>query len=87
MEVSGQFHTPAILPREGFPDAYWIGSWVGPSSGLDAVAKKKNPYPWRELNRSRTACNLVTILTELPRLLTVSIRNVKRIMVKDHNYV
>jgi hypothetical protein len=48
---------------------HWIGGWVGPSTGLDAVAKRNIPWPFRESNPSRPACSLVTILTELSRLL------------------
>jgi hypothetical protein len=41
---------------------------VGPRAGLDAVAKRRRPYPCQESNRGRLASILVTILTELPRL-------------------
>jgi hypothetical protein len=38
VEVSGQLHVPAVLPlRERVPDTNWIGGWVGPTAGLDAV--------------------------------------------------
>jgi hypothetical protein len=37
MEVSGQLHAP----RERAPGTHWIGGWVGPSVGLDAVDKIK----------------------------------------------
>jgi hypothetical protein len=42
---------------------------VGPRDGLDAVAKRKIPSPCRESNSDRPAFSLVTILTELFRLL------------------
>jgi hypothetical protein len=29
---------------------HWIGDWVGPKAGLDAVAKRKIPNPRRESN-------------------------------------
>jgi hypothetical protein len=38
MEVSGQLQVPAAL----IPDAHWIGGWVGPRTGLDAVVKRYN---------------------------------------------
>jgi hypothetical protein len=37
MEVSGQLQAPATLPRGNSPGTHWIGSWVGPKVGLDAV--------------------------------------------------
>jgi hypothetical protein len=38
MEVSGQLHAPAALPRgERAPGTVWIGGWVGFRAGLDAV--------------------------------------------------
>jgi hypothetical protein len=58
-----------FTPRERTPSAHWIGGGVGPNAGLDAVAKRKNPNPYRESNPACSACNLVTTLTELPRLL------------------
>jgi len=59
MEVSGQLHASATL----YPEK---GGWVVPRAGLDAVAAI-SPCPCQELNRSGTARNSVTILTELPR--------------------
>jgi hypothetical protein len=41
MEVSGQLHAPASLPTgKEHPGILWIGGWVGPRAGLDAVAKR-----------------------------------------------
>jgi hypothetical protein len=38
MEVSDQFHTPAVLtPEKLHPGAHWIGGWVGPRAGLDVT--------------------------------------------------
>jgi hypothetical protein len=37
MEVGGQLHTPAALPRGRTPGTHWIRVWVGPRAGLDAV--------------------------------------------------
>jgi hypothetical protein len=45
---------------------------VGPRAALDAVMKRKNPCSCREYNSSRPTRSLVTILTELPRLLCVN---------------
>jgi hypothetical protein len=41
--MSGQLHAPAsLVPGESTLPTNWIGGWVGPKSGLDAVAKRKN---------------------------------------------
>jgi hypothetical protein len=41
-EVSGQIHaTAALPPGKEPPGTRWIGSWVGPRSGLDDVEKRK----------------------------------------------
>jgi hypothetical protein len=37
MEVNGQLHAPAALSRERTPGTDWIGGWVSPTAGLDAV--------------------------------------------------
>jgi hypothetical protein len=38
-----------FTPRERAPGTYWLGGWVGPRAGLDAV-KRKIPSPRRESN-------------------------------------
>jgi hypothetical protein len=51
MEVSGQLQPPAAFPpRERVPDDHWIGGWVGPRAGLDAVVKRKIPTSRQESN-------------------------------------
>jgi hypothetical protein len=47
---------------EGTPGTYWVGGWVGPRAGLDAVAKRKIPIPCRESNPDRLAGILVAIV-------------------------
>jgi hypothetical protein len=42
-----------FTPREEAPGSHWIGGWVGPRAGLDAVVKRKIPSPCRELDVSR----------------------------------
>jgi hypothetical protein len=42
-----------VKGRERAPGTQWIGGWVGPTSGLDAVLKRKIPITCRESN-SRT---------------------------------
>jgi hypothetical protein len=39
-----------FTPRERAPGIHWIGGWVGPGVGLDAVGKGKIPSPHRESN-------------------------------------
>jgi hypothetical protein len=39
-----------FTPRERAPGTHWIGGWVGPRAGLDAVVKRKIPSPLRESN-------------------------------------
>jgi len=43
---------------------------MGPRTGLDTVAKRKNPFPTADGNQSP-----VTILTELLQPISVSIRS------------
>jgi hypothetical protein len=36
MEVSGQFHGPAVLPPgKGAPGTHWLGGWVDTRGDLD----------------------------------------------------
>jgi hypothetical protein len=37
-----------FTPRERVPGTHWIGGWVGPRAGLDAVSKRKIHSPRRE---------------------------------------
>jgi hypothetical protein len=59
---SGRF-----TPRERAPGTHWIGGWVGPRAGLDAVLRNI-PYPCRESKTGGPARSLDTELPELPRL-------------------
>jgi hypothetical protein len=43
MVVSGEPHAPNALP----PGIYWIGGWVGPRAGPEAV-KREVPSPFRD---------------------------------------
>jgi len=47
--------------------------WMGPRVRLDAVAKRKNPSRYREMNLGCSVRSLVTILSELPRLVHYNI--------------
>jgi hypothetical protein len=33
----------SFTPRARVPNAHWIGGWVGPGTGLDALEKRKSP--------------------------------------------
>jgi len=57
------------------PRLHWIGGWVRPKAALEAVAKRKKSHiaPCRESNSGRPYRSLVSILTELPRLLNSDI--------------
>jgi len=46
---------------------HWIGGWVSPRAGLDAVLKNFHYYHCRKLNPGRPAPSLVSLLTELHR--------------------
>jgi len=59
-----------LYPRCKPPGTRWIGGWVGPRAGLEAVAKRNNPYPYRKSYSGLPACTLVTIVTEITWLLT-----------------
>jgi hypothetical protein len=52
MKASGQLHDAVALPppRKISPGTHWVGGWVGPRAGLDAVSKRKIPSPRWESN-------------------------------------
>jgi hypothetical protein len=42
MKVSDQLLAPGgFTPEEKSPDTHWMGGWVGPRAGVDAVEKRK----------------------------------------------
>jgi len=50
VEVSGQYHGPdALLPGRDC----WVGVWVDPRAGLDAVEKSKYTIPTPAGNRTQ----------------------------------
>jgi hypothetical protein len=60
----------ASCPCVRAPSTHWIEGEVDPRANLDAVAKRKDPFPTHFLgsNPVRPRRSLVTILTELPWL-------------------
>jgi len=60
MEVSGQLHCTL--------GTHWIGGWVGPRADLDAVVKRKIPWPCWKSKLTHPANNLGNMLTELSQL-------------------
>jgi hypothetical protein len=56
-----------FTPKERNPGTHWIGSWVGPRAGLDAVAKRKIPFPCRESKPARPVRSVVIILTGMQK--------------------
>jgi len=63
------FTSRPLYPQERAPGTHWRRRWVGPRDGLDAVVRRKIPNPCRESPPGRPARNLVSILTEIRRLL------------------
>jgi hypothetical protein len=58
MEVSGQLLAPAaFLSGERATGTHWIGGWVGPRVGLDAVEKRKIVH-YRESNPGSSSLSL-----------------------------
>jgi hypothetical protein len=54
--------------RESAPGIHWIGGWVGPRAGLDAVMKRKIPSTYRESNLPIIELVAPRHVTELSRL-------------------
>jgi hypothetical protein len=57
-----------FTPREGDSGTNWIGGWVGPRAGLDAVAKRKILNPSRDLEHPIIQPVVERYTTELFRL-------------------
>jgi hypothetical protein len=56
MEVSCQLHAPGFFsPGVRVPGTHWIGGWMGPIAGLDAVEYRKSSCLCRESNPDRPA--------------------------------
>jgi hypothetical protein len=68
--MSINLHVQATLPRgvRATVSTWQKAGWAG----LDAVKKRKNPYPYQESDPGSQGCNLITILTEIPRITEVT---------------
>jgi len=66
--MSDKIHAPVALPSKRNADTHRIG-WVGPSAGLDVLEKKKSLAYAGLRTPDRPARSLVTMSTELSRLL------------------
>jgi hypothetical protein len=53
-----------FISGEGTPSFHWISDWIGTRVGEEMVAKNSLHCSCWELNPSRSACSLATILTE-----------------------
>jgi hypothetical protein len=57
MEVYGQLHAPAALPRGKTCRTHWIGGWMGPRCG-----KETDPYPFQKSNPKPLAQSLYRVI-------------------------
>jgi hypothetical protein len=66
----GRLHALAALPHgERDPDTHWIGCCGGPIASLEAVAKCVPFLPVPGSNLCPPALRLVTVLTQISRLM------------------
>jgi len=59
------------MPDDKTLGTHLTGKWMGSRDDLYVANKRKNSCPFQESNPGRSACGLVTILTELHRLHTL----------------
>jgi hypothetical protein len=68
----GGAERPALHLGRFTPGPHWIGGWVGPRAGLDAV-KKRKIFPCRRIEIQPTSPQPIAVPTELSHLLLLSI--------------
>jgi hypothetical protein len=61
MQLSGQLHARAFYPEGKSPSTQSVRGWVVLRVGMDTVAKRKSPYPFRESNPGRPVHRSVTL--------------------------
>jgi hypothetical protein len=83
MEVSDRFTS-----RDKAPGTHWIGGRVGLSAGLDAVVKRKNLSPCRDLNPRSSIIQGETLRrgTPVQALTFLNRKNRKRISGFHHQH-
>jgi hypothetical protein len=81
MEESSQIHAPTDLAPGKEPPYPLDRILGGAQSRCGRGGEDKNPCPCQESNPSRSTRNLVTVLTELPLLLTALVagKNMKSV--------
>jgi hypothetical protein len=57
-----------FTPKETASATHWMGGWVSPRAGLDAVVKRKIPSPYRDSNPPIVQPEAQCYTTELSRL-------------------
>jgi hypothetical protein len=74
VEVSGQLQALAAItpPEEKATVTQWIGGWVGPRVGLDAVERRKILH-YRELNPGHPASKPSVYRLSYPNSKTLSV--------------
>jgi hypothetical protein len=64
MQESGRLNVLAgLIHEDKAPGTHLVRGWVCPTPGPDPVAKKENPYPFRNFNVGPPAHSLVTVLS------------------------
>jgi len=73
MEANVQLLAPVALPpgKDPLVPTHWMGGWKSSRAGLDTMVKRKLFCLCRESNSGPPTRSLVTVLTELSRLLTL----------------
>jgi len=71
MEVSVKLHAPASLPQA--KNTLWIGVWVGPRAGLEAVEKRTNSHTIPALSVRTELSWLMDISNKLVHLIGIRI--------------
>jgi hypothetical protein len=70
-------HRP-LYPEERTPGTHWVGGWVGPRTGQDAVVKKIILSPRQELNPGRRARSQALYRLRYPTLQLFNIAHTKK---------
>jgi hypothetical protein len=66
-------HSVRFTHGDKAPSTYWIGGWVGPRAGLDALEKREISSPAGDPTATVQTITRLYIQTELCRLLHVRV--------------